>query len=473
MTTGLEAGTAAAVMRGGRVVVQQIAVDAFGNALGSSLASASSGAPVTSSDPLGEFIDKNMPVWEQRQANFDQVVGAFSTPGQINLGEGDLVAAGDGFTMGKMVSVIERGRTTFIDADDLSGLSDTELMSRAKALVGGSGSGGRGIGGSRELNASVLYQQGLGDIREYTSPLTAGAANGGDDLWFPHDGGGTLAGQRMTPAEAAAFDAANGLSPPFNFQKVNDQKVTAGAYDRFGELDRAWSAGNWSDMWRHIAFQASPQARDVAIQRSFPAPHPDMARIQRMANSPIGTIASSIGRVFGADQQRQDALLMTGSLLEQLSGTGSQVYKQTLTAPPPMPGTYARVRGVGKQARALPGITPETKRGVVQFQGVEVRAVRDLGHVDTSTLQAMQKYGFAAKDGAGSSLVMHHHRQNPAGPIIEMPAGNHSIGKATQHPFGNTKGSGLTPQQRAEFDQWRVDYWKWRATQELQNRGLQ
>jgi hypothetical protein len=38
MTTGLEAGTAAAVMRGCKVVVQQIAVDAFGNALGSSLA---------------------------------------------------------------------------------------------------------------------------------------------------------------------------------------------------------------------------------------------------------------------------------------------------------------------------------------------------------------------------------------------------------------------------------------------------
>lgn len=40
MTTGLEAGTAAAVMRGGRVVVQQIAVDAFGNALGDSIAAA-------------------------------------------------------------------------------------------------------------------------------------------------------------------------------------------------------------------------------------------------------------------------------------------------------------------------------------------------------------------------------------------------------------------------------------------------
>jgi hypothetical protein len=204
----------------------------------------------------------------------------------------------------------------------------------------------------------------------------------------------------------------------------------------------------------------------------FPPQHPDAVRLQRMASSPIGTLASTFGRVFGADQQRQDALLMSGSLLEQLGGTGSQVYKQTLTAPPPTLGMYARTRVVGQPARALPGITPDTKRGVVQFEGMEVRAVRDLGHVDVSTLRAMQKYGFAAKDGAGSSLVLHHHRQNPAGPIIEMPAGNHSIASAAQHPFGNAKGSGLTVQQRAEFDQWRVEYWKWRATQELQSRGL-
>ncbi len=39
--TGLAAGTTAAVMRGGRVSVQQIATDAFGNALGSSLADGS------------------------------------------------------------------------------------------------------------------------------------------------------------------------------------------------------------------------------------------------------------------------------------------------------------------------------------------------------------------------------------------------------------------------------------------------
>jgi hypothetical protein len=257
------------------------------------------------------------------------------------------------------------------------------------------------------------------------------------------------------------------------FQDINDQRVIAGTYDRFNEIRQAWSSGAWGDVWRHFNFVASPQARNVAVERIFPPEQSDAIRLQRMATSPIGTVASTFGRFFGADQSRQDALLMTGSLLEQFGGVRSHVYKQTLTAPPPPLSTQARARGLGQPARALPGVTPEVKRGVVEFHGLEVRAVRDLTHVDVSTLRAMQKYGFAATDGAGNSLILHHHRQNPAGPIIEMPAGNHSVGKPAQHPFGNAKGSGLTPQERAEFDQWRVDYWKWRATQELQTRGLE
>ncbi len=47
LSTGLIAGTAAAVMRGGKVAIQQVAVDAFGNALGESLAGSMSGAGQT------------------------------------------------------------------------------------------------------------------------------------------------------------------------------------------------------------------------------------------------------------------------------------------------------------------------------------------------------------------------------------------------------------------------------------------
>lgn len=57
LATGLVAGTAAAVARGGKVAIQQVAVDAFGNALGSSLADAMSTPnvppPVSSQEKAG------------------------------------------------------------------------------------------------------------------------------------------------------------------------------------------------------------------------------------------------------------------------------------------------------------------------------------------------------------------------------------------------------------------------------------
>lgn len=109
-------------------------------------------------------------------------------------------------------------------------------------------------------------------------------------------------------------------------------------------------------------------------------------------------------------------------------------------------------------------------RNVVQFQGMEVRAVRDLSHVEQGTLEAMQQNGFAATTTSGDSIVLHHLGQNPAGPLVEMPAANHSIWNSVQHPLGNTAGAGLTEAQRATYNAWRTEYWQWRATQELNAR---
>ena len=109
---------------------------------------------------------------------------------------------------------------------------------------------------------------------------------------------------------------------------------------------------------------------------------------------------------------------------------------------------------------------------VKQFDDLEFRAVRDLNHIDESTLRAMKELGFAPKNISGDKLVHHHHRQNPAGPIIEIPAKNHKIGNPRQHPFGNQKGRGLTPEERAASDRTKVEYWKERAAEELRRRGL-
>jgi RHS repeat-associated protein len=116
------------------------------------------------------------------------------------------------------------------------------------------------------------------------------------------------------------------------------------------------------------------------------------------------------------------------------------------------------------------GAARVTPTHTTTFQGLEVRAVRDLGHVDDTTLRAMSQNGFAPRTINGDKIVLHHHQQNPAGFIVEMPAPNHSIGNVRQHPFGNTAGAGLSAEQRASFNQWRTDYWKSRAQEELTRR---
>jgi len=109
-------------------------------------------------------------------------------------------------------------------------------------------------------------------------------------------------------------------------------------------------------------------------------------------------------------------------------------------------------------------------RSRVVFEGMEVRAVRELSHLDDTTLRAMKEHGFAATDVNGNSLQLHHHNQSPAGPLVEIPAPKHNINHPVQHPQGNQPGVGLTDQQRGAFNEWRVRYWRARAEEELNRR---
>jgi hypothetical protein len=43
-------------------------------------------------------------------------------------------------------------------------------------------------------------------------------------------------------------------------------------------------------------------------------------------------------------------------------------------------------------------------------------------------------------------------RYNATGPLVEMPAANHSIWNNVQHPLRNTAGAGLTEAQRATYN---------------------
>jgi len=96
--------------------------------------------------------------------------------------------------------------------------------------------------------------------------------------------------------------------------------------------------------------------------------------------------------------------------------------------------------------------------------------VRDLSHLDKGTLEAMQEFGFSGTTKSGDTIILHHLEQNPAGPVVEMSSKFHSIGNEVQHPFGNKVGAGLSDAQRDAFNNWRTEYWQWRATQELNSR---
>jgi len=185
----------------------------------------------------------------------------------------------------------------------------------------------------------------------------------------------------------------------------------------------------------------------------------------------LGTLKTGLG-VVGMWEGRAAVT----SFLKVSEHGGRRVFFRVVGGNLAGPEVVAVRSGIGAEPTgvlaAKSGITPLSRSNRVLYEGFEVRAVRDLSHVDEATLRAMSQKGFAPKDVHGNSLILHHHQQNPAGPLIEMPAKHHSISSRVQHPFGNQAGMGLTAQERAAFNEWRVDYWKARAAEELQRRGF-
>jgi RHS repeat-associated protein len=156
----------------------------------------------------------------------------------------------------------------------------------------------------------------------------------------------------------------------------------------------------------------------------------------------------------------------TGMLAQASGPTLGQILTRTHTC------EAGTVYPFGRPSATSSGIIRSGTNSRVVFDGMEVRGVRDLSHVSDSTLKQMAKDGFAAKDINAKALELHHLDQNPAGPVVEIPGFRHKISNEIQHPFGNSPGAGLTAEQRAAFDAWRVNYWKARAAEELARRGM-
>jgi hypothetical protein len=103
LVTGPAAGAVTAAMRGGRISAAQVAADAFGNALGDSLAAANSSIPgpvgaAERAGIMGMFADGPGTNAQQNYANYQQVVGAFSGNDSIDRSNDTLLAAGPGYS---------------------------------------------------------------------------------------------------------------------------------------------------------------------------------------------------------------------------------------------------------------------------------------------------------------------------------------------------------------------------------------
>jgi YD repeat-containing protein len=135
LVTGLAAGGAAALARGGRVAVQQVAVDAFGNAIGSSLADqASSGSGSMSFDDLRRS--------EIAQGNADALV-------QQGIAQSD--------------AIMQR-RASGPDADGYVELGNNQFM-RPDGTVGTYARGSVSIGPLTAIDGrQVLYQGANGPV---------------------------------------------------------------------------------------------------------------------------------------------------------------------------------------------------------------------------------------------------------------------------------------------------------------------
>lgn len=88
LVSGFGGALTSAVVRGGKVSGAQVAADAFGNIIGDKLAAANGQSSGSSTgqqeDRLGDFITQNQGTWDQRYANYRQIVAAF---GQANDGD--------------------------------------------------------------------------------------------------------------------------------------------------------------------------------------------------------------------------------------------------------------------------------------------------------------------------------------------------------------------------------------------------
>lgn len=182
--SGFGGALTSAVVRGGKVNGAQVAADAFGNVIGDKLAAANGQSSNSSTgqqeDRLGDFITQNQGAWDQRYANYQQVVSAFSQAagGSVNRSS-DRLLAGEmtgGMLFGKSGRVSADGPYINLPKTPIAPVLDAGTG--PEITVSASVSRTQGAAQAAWLAAeaqatSDLYAHGAGNIREAVTPIAS------------------------------------------------------------------------------------------------------------------------------------------------------------------------------------------------------------------------------------------------------------------------------------------------------------
>ncbi|MBS0272651.1 MAG: hypothetical protein JSR85_08415, partial [Proteobacteria bacterium] len=224
---------------------------------------------------------------------------------------------------------------------------------------------------------------------------------------------------------------------------------------------------------------AGPTPTSVPFARPTVAPAPPLSATALesmevgLKVKPKPVSALELGKRYDAERRAA----RKAAFLESAKAAKPKPTSVTSSAPPPS----AAAQRLGKAVDAssfspTSKIVPLDKKGRVMFDGVEFRAVRDLGHMSEEALRYMKNTGKNPHDLTHNPLVGHHHLQKyhreTGAFVAEIPGPKHDITHKVQHPYGNIKGSGLTDEERIDWNKLRKKFNKERAKQELIRRGV-
>ncbi|GKS77164.1 hypothetical protein AVME950_19730 [Acidovorax sp. SUPP950] len=331
--TGLAAGTAAAVMRGGRVSIQQVATDAFGNALGQSVAAASQPQPQPESIYSLAGTGTQLSSWTAQapgNSSYDD------TYRQANLERMELMASG-GMPDGRTVAQVQE---QWIDAREavaplaaMPASSSGSLISNPD-LLGRNAQGGYSWSSGFDTYPVTVRSIQSTELEPIQLGSGAAAVSGQDYSLFSRASmneywsGEGLVNRAMRTVGNLAYDVASALTPAASTPQ---------------ELQRARELGQLRQ-----AFSAARSAGDIAAMQSVQARHAQITSSDGNPSMVQVPMASDILRAqtaAGLPSDRGSLGLAAGAAITQ--GFGGMVS--------PKVGGGGNVEGAGSKLKPYSG----------------------------------------------------------------------------------------------------------------------